>query len=300
MAARFFGGISEIRAVVTGAWCLGVFLVGLAPAQAQQACAPDALGVSRVVEIDATGGPRFGQPSGDPDFLARGEVVLTFDDGPVPKYTRPILVALAAQCTKATFFSVGEMAVAYPEVLKEIVAQGHTIGSHTWSHKNLARASADKAAQEIETAFTATEEAAGSPVAPFFRFPYLSESAASIAYLKSRNIAMFAIDVDSLDWRTRDPRSVIRRVMNGLERHGRGIVLFHDIHGSTAAALPELLALLKAKDFKVVHLRSKAPMQTLAEYQPPTRAVVSQDPRKHRRVAAQPHAHGRMLSSPTW
>ena len=81
------------------------------------------------------------------------------------------------------------------------------------------------------------EKAVGTPIAPFFRFPYLSESATTVAYLKSRNIAMFAVDVDSLDWRTHSPRKVIQRVMNGLNHRGRGIILFHDIHGSTAAAL---------------------------------------------------------------
>ena len=99
---------------------------------AETACPPGALGVSRIIEIDTTGGPWFGTPRGDPTFLAPGEVVLTFDDGPTPKYTRPILSALAAHCTKATFFMLGEMAAEYPDLVKEVAAQGHTIGGHTW------------------------------------------------------------------------------------------------------------------------------------------------------------------------
>src|SRR5262249_57367446 len=121
-----------MRFAITCGCCLWLLLANETPTRAQQACPPDRLGVSRVVEIDATGGPRFGQPSGDRNFLAPGEVVLTFDDGPMPKYTRPILAALAAQCTKATFFSVGRMAVEHPQILKEVVAQGHTVGGHTW------------------------------------------------------------------------------------------------------------------------------------------------------------------------
>ena len=74
-----------------------------------------------------------------------------------------------------------------------------------------------------------------------FDFPYLSESKTAIAYLQSRNIAIFAPDIDSLDYRTRHPHTVVRRVMALLERRGRGIILFHDIHASTAAALPALL-----------------------------------------------------------
>ena len=263
-AAAHLGGFvtRSPRAFALSLW-VSVALV--TPGGAQSACSPDALGVSRVIEVDATGGPRFGEPSGDPDFLAPGEVVLTFDDGPSARYTPPILAALAAQCTKATFFSVGEMAAESPAILKEVVGQGHTISGHTWSHKNLPRQSYDRAKQEIDSGFAAVEKAVGTPIAPFFRFPYLSESATTVAYLKSRNIAMFAVDVDSLDWRTHSPRKVIQRVMNGLNHRGRGIILFHDIHGSTAAALPQLLSMIKAKGFKVVHLSSKAPVHALSE-----------------------------------
>lgn len=248
---------------------IGALAFGGLLAFAQQDCPSGSLGVSRVAKIDTSNGPKFGEPAGDPEFLAKGEVVLTFDDGPLPKYTRPVLAALAAQCTKATFFSVGEMAVEYPDVVKEIVAQGHTLGGHTWSHVDVARQSADRAKMQIETAFTVLEKAAGAPIAPFFRFPYLSESSEASRYLVDRHIATFAVDVDSLDWRTRDPARVVRRVMSGLERRGRGIVLMHDINASTASAVPMLLGQLKAKGFRVVHLIPTAPIKTLEEYQRP-------------------------------
>jgi peptidoglycan/xylan/chitin deacetylase (PgdA/CDA1 family) len=201
----------------------------------------EALGVSRVLEIDTSGGPWFGSPHGDPNLLAPGEVVLTFDDGPKPRSTRQILAALAAQCTKATFFMVGEMAAEYPDVVREVVEQGHTVGTHTWSHLNLKRLPDDKMKAQIEAAFTAAEKAAGSPIAPFFRYPYLSSSDATIAYLQGRNIAQFDIDIDSFDWRSRNAPSVIHRVMSTLAQRGRGIILLHDIHASTAAAVPQLL-----------------------------------------------------------
>ena len=228
------------------------------PAQAGEGCA-DTLGVSRTIEIDAKGGPWFGAPQGDPDFLAPGEVVLTFDDGPSPRSTRPILAALAAECTKATFFVLGEMAVANPDVIREIDAQGHTLGTHTWSHPNLKRLSEDKMKAQIELAFTAVETGAGHPIAPFFRYPYLSYTQASTAYLQGRNIAQFAIDIDSFDWRTHNPQSVIRQVETSLSRHGRGIILLHDIHPSTAAAVPGLLALLKAKGLRSCICSPKPP-----------------------------------------
>jgi peptidoglycan/xylan/chitin deacetylase (PgdA/CDA1 family) len=82
------------------------------------------LGVSRVAEIDTTGGPRFGEQYPGDHLLQAGEVVLTFDDGPFPNDTKAILDALAAQCTKATFFNVGGMAAAYPDLAKEVASQG--------------------------------------------------------------------------------------------------------------------------------------------------------------------------------
>src|SRR5262249_62175365 len=120
-------------------WGLGAVLA-IGPARgADTTCAPGTLGVARVAEIDTKAGPWFGTPQGDPEFLRPGEVVLTFDDGPLPKYTQPILAALAAECTKATFFVLGEMAAEFPEMVQETAAAGHTIGTHTWSHPNLKR-----------------------------------------------------------------------------------------------------------------------------------------------------------------
>jgi peptidoglycan-N-acetylglucosamine deacetylase len=276
---------------IAGALLAGLFLVqaGLSKAEAQQTCAtPDPLGVSRVIEVDTSGGPWFGTPHGNPDFLAPGEVVLTFDDGPAPRTTRPILQALAAQCTKATFFMVGEMAAEHPEMVREVMEQGHTVGTHTWSHANLRRQSSDRMKAQIEMAFTAVEKAAGGPIAPFFRYPYLSFNDPAVAYLKSRNIGQFDIDVDSFDWRSRNASAVIRRVMSTLEHRGRGIILLHDIHGSTAAAVPGLLAALKAKGYRVVHLRPTTAAQTIASYEPPAKQAAAPYNVRHLRA----HARG--------
>jgi peptidoglycan/xylan/chitin deacetylase (PgdA/CDA1 family) len=233
-------------------------------AQTEKPCAkPNALGVARSVEIDTTGGPWLGAPHGDPDLLKAGEVVLTFDDGPVPHTTRPILAALAAECTKATFFMVGQMAAAHPEMVREVAAQGHTVGTHTWSHLNLGGASAGRMKGQIESAIVAVSKAAETPIAPFFRYPYLSSSRTSVDYLKSRNIAQFAIDIDSFDYLTRSPQIVVKRTMARLESKGRGIILLHDIHTSTARSIPDLLARLKERGFRVVHLKPKAPVESL-------------------------------------
>ncbi|HEY5827687.1 MAG TPA: polysaccharide deacetylase family protein, partial [Hyphomicrobiaceae bacterium] len=130
-------------------------LLLLAPASAQETCVPsvgrdNALGTSRTVEVDTSKGPLYGFQYKDQNFLGDGEVVLTFDDGPLRSYTVPVLEALAAHCTKATFFVVGRMAVADPEMVKEYDRRGHTIGTHTWSHVNLRAASPARARAEIE------------------------------------------------------------------------------------------------------------------------------------------------------
>lgn len=238
-------------------------------ARADDTCPAGTLGVSRTIEVDTTGGPWFGEPHGDRNFLAPGEVVLTFDDGPSPNDTREILAALAKQCTKATFFMVGEMVVVHPEMVKEVAAQGHTIGTHTWTHPNVARLTLPELRHEVEATFDLVQKNSPVPVAPFFRYPYLSSSQLSEDYFKSRNIGQFAVDIDSNDWRVRSSAPVVARVMAGLKARGRGIILMHDIHKWTADAVPQLLAKLKAGGYKVVQLKAKAPVELIADVTPP-------------------------------
>src|ERR1700733_5830415 len=116
-----------------------------APAKSAPACdKPDGMGLARTVEIDTTGGPAFGtEHFKQYDFLRDKEVVLTFDDGPWPGNTPAVLKALADECLKATFFEIGEHATWHPEITKQVVAAGMTLGTHTWSHKDLARTFSD-------------------------------------------------------------------------------------------------------------------------------------------------------------
>lgn len=251
---------------------LPLLTAGLARAEDNAATCPagaDALGVSRVAEIDTAGGPLFGDQYPPTSLLQKGEVVLTFDDGPHPQYTKEILAALAAQCTKATFFNVGEMVQQFPDVAREVHAQGHTIGTHTWSHPNLGALSLERAKTQIESTISAEEKVLPNGVAPFFRFPYLSDPKRVREYLASRNIAVFSIDVDSFDWRMRSPEKVVDNVLKGLQKTGGGIILFHDIHAATAKALPTVLSELKSHGFHVVHLVAKSPVQALAMSEPP-------------------------------
>jgi peptidoglycan/xylan/chitin deacetylase (PgdA/CDA1 family) len=228
---------------------------------------PGALGVSRTVAVDTTGGPGFGAEQFKAyDFLEPGEVVLTFDDGPWPTNTPAVLSALAAQCVKATFFPIGKHVSWHPEILKQVVAKGHTVGSHSWSHANLAKKSLAEAKDEIENGISAVAISVGAPQAPFFRFPGLSQTPELTAYLAERNIGIFSTDLDSFDFRTRKPDKVIETVMTKLDKRGKGIVLLHDFQQSTAVALPALLQQLKAKGFKIVHLKAKDSVTSLPQY----------------------------------
>jgi peptidoglycan/xylan/chitin deacetylase (PgdA/CDA1 family) len=248
-------------------------------AKAIPACGnPDAIGLSRVVEIDTTGGPAFGtEHFKQYDFLRDKEVVLTFDDGPWPENTPTVLKALKDNCIKATFFEIGEHATWHPELTREVVAAGMTVGTHTWSHKDLARnpyaKDIEQAKQEIEMGVSAVHmAAAGGPIAPFFRFPDLQQPPESMAYLGTRNIATFSTDIDTFDFKLHKPEDVIKSAMTKLAKNGKGILLMHDFQHNTAEALPELLRQLKDGGYKIVHMVPKEPATTLAKYDDMVRA----------------------------
>jgi len=227
----------------------------------------DVLGVGRTVEIDTTGGPGFGfEHFKAYDFLRPKEVVLTFDDGPWPHNTPAILEALAAQCAKATFFPIGKHALWHPEILKQVAAGGHTVGSHTWSHANLWKKPDQEATDEIERGVSAVSAALGQPPSPFFRFPALKHPPAMLKYLGERNIGIFSTDLDSFDFKRRKPGQLVRGVLRKLEKSGKGIVLMHDFQRATAQDVPDLLKTLKEKGYKIVHMRAKGPVKTIASY----------------------------------
>lgn len=227
----------------------------------------NALGVSRVVEINTQGGPGFGfEHYKVYDFLEPGEIVLTFDDGPLPNRTRAVLKALASHCTKGIFFPVGKLAVGYPQVLKEIANQGHTVGSHTWSHANLYKMKTDDAKADIEKGFSAVRLAIGDQASSFFRFPFLKDTPDLLSYLGQRNVGIFSTDIDSFDFKFKSPQMMIRKLLSKLKRKRKGIILFHDIQPATVKALPALLKALKSKGYRVVQLKSKDPIKTLEKY----------------------------------
>ena len=241
------------------------------PAAAKMPCSnPDALGISRVVEVDTTGGPGFGfEHFKQLDFLRDKEVVLTFDDGPWPENTPSVLKTLANECTTGIFFSIGKHATYYPEILKQVAAAGHTIGTHTWSHATLSnkKLSEDQRKEEIEKGISAVKWALGGTApAPFFRFPALQHPPEMVTYLGTRNIAIFSCDLDSFDFKAKNPQQVIDVTMKKLDKLGKGIILMHDFHKHTAEALPALLRKLKEGGYKVVQMKAKTQLQSLPQY----------------------------------
>ncbi len=240
---------------------------------------PNALGIARVVEIDTTGGPGFGfEHFKSHDFLREGEVVLTFDDGPWPKNTPAVLAALNAHCTKAIFFPIGTHATYEPSILKQVAAAGHAVGSHTWCHQDLSKTKGKclingkvqavdyDPKDEIEKGISAVRWAVGGPTAPYFRFPALRQPQELIDYLGKRNIAIFSTDFDSFDFKMRKPEQVRQAVMAKLKKHGKGIALMHDFQHATAEAAMDLLNDLKAGGYKVVFMKPKFPVTTIASY----------------------------------
>jgi peptidoglycan/xylan/chitin deacetylase (PgdA/CDA1 family) len=146
-----------------------------------------------------------------------------------------------------------------------------TVGTHTWSHKDLARnpyaSDLEKAKQEIEMGNSAVHmAAAGAPIASFFRFPDLQHPPPMVAYLGERNIAIFSTDIDSFDFKIKKPELVVKSVMTKLEKRGKGIILMHDFKRVTAEALPELIRQLKAGGYKVVHMVPRQQLTTLPKY----------------------------------
>jgi peptidoglycan/xylan/chitin deacetylase (PgdA/CDA1 family) len=229
---------------------------------------PNALGVARAIEIDTTGGPGFGfEHFKAYDFLRDHEVVLTFDDGPWPGNTPAVPKALAEQCTKAMFFAIGKHAGWHPEILKQVIAAGHTVGSHTWSHKDLSKLNEQEGKDEIEKGIAAVSIAAGNkPIAPFFRFPALRHPPELLKYVGERDIGVFSTDLDSFDFKLRHPEQVVKSVMSKLDKRGKGIILMHDFQHATALALPDLLKKLKEGGYKVVQVVGKTPLEAKPEY----------------------------------
>ena len=168
-----------------------------------------------------------------------------------------MLDTLAAECVKATFFLVGRMALAYPQLVRREYNEGHTIAGHGQNHPfTFAKMSVDDAAKEIEDGFASLRTVLGDPkaIAPFFRIPGLLRQAPVEEYLQQHGYATWSLDFLADDWTHINAKEITRRALQRIEARGRGILLLHDIQPATALALPTLLAELKARGYKIVHV----------------------------------------------
>lgn len=280
-------------------------VAAVAPARAASDCAnPDALGTSRVLVVDPTEHPRIGTMQyGQTLPLKDHEVVLTFDDGPLPSKSNKVLDTLAAECVKATFFIIGKMAKAYPEGVRKLREAGHTIGTHSESHPlSFNRMPVERATQEINDGIEHTAAALGdaSAVAPFFRIPGLLRADGVEDYLASRGIMTWSADFPADDWRPITSAQVLHLALSRLEAKGKGILLLHDIQARTAAMLPTLLRELKSRGYHIVHVvpatpdRPKTPTEPREWLMHPDAAVATAWPA----IPQFSYAHSAMLAAP--
>jgi peptidoglycan/xylan/chitin deacetylase (PgdA/CDA1 family) len=238
-----------------------LMLVALATAKARAADCPgnpNALGTSRVMTIDPRDFPRIGMVQYTRSLpLEDKEVVLTFDDGPLPPYTNRVLDVLAEHCVKANYFLVGRMARGYPDLARRILAQGHTVGTHSENHLlGFDHAPLDTVKNEIEQGIVSVTSVVGknSAATSFFRIPGFLRRHEVETYLQSRHMTTWSADLVADDWRHISASEVVRRSIARLDEKGKGILLLHDIQPATALALPELLRELKSKGYRVVHV----------------------------------------------
>lgn len=233
--------------------------IGARPANAADCPGhPDALGTSRTLVVDPREHPRIGTmqyPETLP--LEDHEVVLTFDDGPLPRNSNQILDILASECIKATFFEIGEMARTYPEGVRKLRDAGHTIGTHTQTHPlSMNRMPIERARQEIDDGIASVKAALGddAALAPFFRIPGLLRAESVEDYLGSLGIQTWSADFPADDWRHIPSSRVYDLAIKRIEAKGKGILLLHDIQPRTVAALPKILQELKAQGYRIVHV----------------------------------------------
>ena len=224
---------------------------------------PDALGTSRVITVDPAEHARIGAMQYHESLpLEDKEVVLTFDDGPLPPYTSRVLETLAAECVKATFFMVGRQARAFPDMVRRVYNEGHTVASHSQNHPRIfTRLPMAAAEKEIDQGRESVAAALGDEraMAPFFRFPGLGRSDAIEEYLAAHGLMTWSADFLADDWRRITAQQVLTRALDRLDRKGKGVLLLHDIQPRTAIALPVLLKTLKARGYRIVHVVPAGP-----------------------------------------
>lgn len=189
--------------------------------------------------IDAkNGGVLYG------DTIPKCGIVFTFDDGPHPTLTRQLLHSLSQENLLVNFFVVGRRVNASPDILKEQHSSGHLIGNHSMTHAELRKLPFKEATVEIEDGFTAITKVIGEYL-PFFRFPYGARNKALQAYLDHFSRVEFFWNIDTLDWKIKDPVKLLEYTLGQIEKTKGGILLMHDVQPQTISVMPYLLTSLR-------------------------------------------------------
>ncbi|MGM0875576.1 MAG: glycosyltransferase [Bacillota bacterium] len=199
---------------------------------------------------------------------ANKEIVLTFDDGPDPKYTKEILEILKEHQIKATFFATGKQAMLYQDMLKQIFREGHEIGNHTFSHPNLDKVSDYQLKLQLNTTERIIQGITGrSPILyrpPFGNYLNTHDGDNRDDYVKSKFQRLMDItqmgyvtvnyDIDSEDWKkTQKSKDIVDTVIK--QASNGDIILLHDGGGdrtATVQALPQIIEKLQSKGYKFV------------------------------------------------
>ncbi|WP_082584762.1 polysaccharide deacetylase family protein [Caulobacter sp. Root655] len=242
--------IQHLAAILAG---LALWSVAGAASAAITCATPGALGTSRVLRIPTQGGAEYGTFRYGPLPLKAKEVVLTFDDGPVAATTPKILAALKSQCVRATFFMIGKRVDADPALARQVQADGHVIGSHSWAHVPMSTLSPADQIADFDRGLASNQQATGKPTR-LYRFPEFKHTPELLAYAERKNIAVIAADISSEDWRGQAAEVTLARVLERLDARGSGIILFHDNQAHTVEVIPRFLEALKARGYKVVQL----------------------------------------------
>lgn len=177
-------------------------------------------------------------------------IAMTFDDGPNPETTPRLLKMLEQRGIKATFFVLGSRAIASPNIIKQMIAQGHEVANHSWDHPQLPKIPVAAADKQIGDTNAVIEQITGLKIHNV-RPPYGAMTPTLRAHLREKFGSTFIYwSVDPLDWKDRNPTVIHDRILSHV--HPGAIILAHDIHPTTVDAMPKTLDDLIAKGYKFV------------------------------------------------
>ncbi|GAA2420802.1 polysaccharide deacetylase family protein [Streptomyces coeruleofuscus] len=180
-------------------------------------------------------------------------IAMTFDDGPAVPETATLLSHLARYKARVTFFTVGQNVASHPDLVRAEAKAGHEIGNHSWNHPDLTRLTAQQVASQLNRTSAAIKAATGK-TPTLFRPPY---GAVNRTVRAATALSPVLWDVDTEDWKYRDPAKVARTVI--AKAQPNDVVLLHDIHPTSVAAVPRILRTLTARGYHFVtvsHLRA--------------------------------------------